>query len=157
MSLSLSPANQNAPRAHASWENDHYKRANTWEISLFAVAGSRNIKIKDTYIVMLSSAWADFDATCRATSTTQYYDFVSPVARPAWDRRRTVSRLRHCNPLGPVACRAVRCIWCHPSGIAPLKFWSSMSPFVWGRPAIILNDVICSVASMPSSKSSLAA
>ena len=51
------------------------------------------------------------DATFRAMPTTQYYDFVSPVARPTWDRRRTVSRLRHCNPLGPIACRAVRCIW----------------------------------------------
>ena len=31
-----------------------------------------------------------------------------------------------------------------------------MSPFVWGRPTTILNDVIYSTASMPSSKSSLA-
>ena len=49
MSLSLSPANQNAPHAHAWWENDRYKRANAWEISLFAVRHrSRNIKIKET-------------------------------------------------------------------------------------------------------------
>ena len=78
------------------------------------------------------------DATFKAMPTTQYYDFASPVACPTWDRRRTVSRLRHCNPLGPVACRALRCIRCHPSGTAPLKFWSLMSPFVWGRPATIL-------------------
>ena len=93
--------------------------------------------------------------------TTQYYDFVSPVARPTLERRRTVSRLRRCNPccnpLGPVACRAVRCIRCNSSGTAPLKFWSLMSPFVWGRPATIFNDAIYSTASMPSSKSSLAA
>ena len=33
MSLSLSPANQNAPRARAWRENDRYKRANAQEIS----------------------------------------------------------------------------------------------------------------------------
>ena len=55
------------------------------------------------YTVTVSSAWADLDAAFRAMPSTQYYDFISPVARPAWDRRWTVSRLRHCNPLGPVA------------------------------------------------------
>ena len=158
MSLSLSPANQNAPRARAWWEKDCYKKANAWEISLFAARhGRRNIKIKSyTYTVTLSSARADLDAAFRATPTTRYYDFALPVARPAWDRQRTVSRLPHCNLLGPVACRALMCIRCHPSGTAPSKFWSLMSPFVWGRPATILNDVIYSTASTLSSKSSLA-
>ena len=128
-----------------------------WEISLFAARHrSRNIKIKSyTYTVTLSSA--DLDASFRAMPTTQYYDFASPVAHPSWDRRRTVSRLRRCNPLGPVACRVLRCIRCRPSGTAPLEFWSLKSPFVWGRPATIFNDVIYSTASMPLSKSSLAA
>ena len=58
MSLSLSPANQNAPHACAWREKDRYKKANMWEISLFAARHrSRNIKIKSyMYTVMLSSA-----------------------------------------------------------------------------------------------------
>ena len=57
MSLSLSPANQNAPRARAWQENDRYKRANVREISLFAVRHrSRNIKIKEARTVWRSRA-----------------------------------------------------------------------------------------------------
>ena len=57
MSLSLSPANQNAPRARAWWENARYKRANAQEISLFAVRHrSRNIKIKVTRTLWRSRA-----------------------------------------------------------------------------------------------------
>ena len=99
---------------------------------------------------MLLSALADLDAAFRAMPTTRYYDFAMPVTRPAWDRRRTVSRLHRCNRLRPVASRALMCIRCRPFGAAPFKFWSLMSPFVWGRPATILNNVIYSTASMPS-------
>ena len=138
---------------------DHYKRQNAWEISLFAVRHRRrNIKRENyTYTVTLLSALTDLDAAFRATPTTQYYDFATPVTRPASDRRRTVSRLCCCHRLGPIACRALMCIWCRPSGAAPFKFWSLVSPFVWGRPATILNNVIYSTASTPSSRSSLAA
>ena len=155
----MSPANQNAPRACAWWEKNRYKRQNAQEISLFTARHRRrNIKRENyTYTVTLLSALADLDTTFRATPTTRYYDFATPVTHPAWDRRRTVSRLRHCNQLGPVACRALMCIWCRPSGSAPFKFWSLMSPFVWGRPTTILNNVIYSTASTPSSRSSLAA
>ena len=138
---------------------DRYKKANAREISLFAARHRRrNIKRENyMYTVTLLSALVDLDAAFRATPTTRYYDFAMPVTRPAWDRRRTVSRLRRCNRLGPVACRALMCVRCHPSGSAPFKFWSLMSPFVWGRPATILNNVIYSTASTPSSRSSLAA
>ena len=138
---------------------DRYKKANTREISLFTARHRRrNIKIENyTYTVTLLSALADLDATFRAMPITRYYDFATPVTRPTWNRRRTVSRLRRCNRLGPVACRALMCIQCRPSRAAPFKFWSLMPPFVWGRPATILNNVIYSTASTPSSKSSLAA
>ena len=138
---------------------DRYKKANVWEISLFAVRHRRrNIKRENyTYTVVLLSTLADLDAVFRAMPTTRYYDFAMPATRPTWDRQRTVSRLRHCNRLGPIACRALMCIRCHPSGAAPFKFWSLMSPFVWGRPTTILNNVIYSTASTPSSRSSLAA
>ena len=145
MSLSLSPANQNAPHACAWWEKDHYKRQNAWEIYLFAARHRRrNIKRENyMYTVTLSSASADLDAAFRTAPTTRYYDFAMPVTRPALDRRRTVSRLRRCHQLGPVACGAL--------------IWSLVSPFVWGRPATIFNIVIYSTASTLSSRSSLAA
>ena len=138
---------------------DHYKKANVWEISLFAVRHRRrNIKRENyMYTVMLLSALADLDAAFRAMPITRYYDFAMPVTRPAWDRRRTVSRLRRCNRLGPAACRVLMCIRCRPSGAVPFKFWSLMPPFVWGRPATILNNVIYSTTSTPLSRSSLAA
>ena len=138
---------------------DRYKKANRGEISLFAARHRRrNIKIENCmYTVTLLNALADLDATFRAMPTTRYYDFAMRVTRPAWNRRRTVSRLHRCNRLGPVACRALMCIRCRPSGAAPFKFWTLMSPSVWGRPATILNNVIYSTASMPSSRSSLAA
>ena len=137
---------------------DCYKKSNVWEISLFAVRHRRrNIKRENyTYTVTLLSALADLDTAFRATPTTRYYDFATPVTCPAWDRRWTVSRLCRCNRLGPVAYRVLMGIRCHPSGAAPFKFWSLMSPFVWGRPATILNNVIYSTASTPSSRSSLA-
>ena len=144
---------------HVRGGKNCYKKANARKISLFAARHRRrNIKIENyMYTVTLLSALADLDATFRATPTTRYYDFATPVTRPAWDRQRTVSRLRHCNPLGPVACRALMCIQCHPSGTVPFKFWSLMSPFVWGRPTTILNNVIYSTASTPLLKSCLAA
>ena len=138
---------------------DRYKKANAWEISLFAVRHRRrNIKRENyTYTMTLLSTLVDLDAAFRVTPTTRYYDFATPVTRPTWDRQRTVSRLRLCNRLGPTACRALMCVWHHPSGSASFKFWSLMSPFVWGRPATILNNVIYSTASTPLSRSSLAA
>ena len=39
------------------------------------------------YTVMFLSALADLDAAFRAMPTTRYYDFATPVIRPAWDRR----------------------------------------------------------------------
>ena len=42
-------------------------------------------------------------------------------------------------------------------GAAPSEFLSLVPPFVWGRPATILNNVIYSAASTPSSRSSLRA
>ena len=138
---------------------DRYKKANAWEISLFAARHRRrNIKIENyTYTVTLLSTVADLDAAFRVKPATRYYDFATPVTHPTWNRRRMVSRLRRCNRLGPVACRALMCIRCRPSGAAPFKFWSLMPPFVLGRPATILNNVIYSTASTPSSKSSLGA
>ena len=136
-----------------------YKKANAGEISLFAARHRRrNIKRENyTYTVTLLSALVDLDAAFRAMPTTQYYDFATPVTRPAWDRWRTVSRLCRCNRLGPMACRALMCVWRHLSRSASFEFWSLMSPFVWGRPATILNNVIYSTASTPSLRSSLAA
>ena len=96
------------------------------------------------YTVTLLSTLADLDAALKAMPTTRYYDFATPATRPAWDRQRTVSRLRRCNRLWPVACRALMHVQCHPSGTAPFKFWSLMPPFVWGRPTTILNNVIYS-------------
>ena len=138
---------------------DRFKKANAWEISLFAARHRRrNIKRENyMYTVMLLSALADLDAAFRVMPTTRYYDSTTPVNCPASDRRRTVSRLCHCNQLGPIACGALMGIrWC-PSGAAPFKFWSLMPPFVWGRPATILNNVIYSTASTPSLRFGLTA
>ena len=88
MSLSLSPANQNAPRTRARREKDCYKRQNAREIFLFAARHRRrNIKRENyTYTVTLLSTLTDLDATFRAMPTTRYYDFAMPVTCPAWDR-----------------------------------------------------------------------
>ena len=140
-------------------EKNHYKKANAWEISLFAARHRRrNIKIENyTYTVTLLSALADLDATFRATPTTRYYDFAMPVTRPAWNRRRTVSRLHRCNRLGPVACRALMCIRCHSSGAVPLQILEFNAPFCLGETHHYFKQLVYSTASTPSLRSSLAA
>ena len=67
---------------------DRYKKATTREISLFAVRhGRRNIKRENyMYTVTLFSTLANSDAAFRATPTTRYYDFATPVTHPTWDR-----------------------------------------------------------------------
>ena len=81
------------------------------------------------YTVTLLSALTDLDAAFRATPTTQYYDFATPVTHPTCYRRRTVSRLHHCHQLGPVACRVLMCIRCHPSRAVPLQILEFSVPF----------------------------